>query len=876
MSHNLVNGITLGKYLSKFHNVSIEDELPTFKEYMSRVLILPLKKFETHLLSSKLKFRDQSYKKFLRLLAINLIKEQSQNILISGLPRIKVNTYFNNAKYNFTKSSFFMISELESDHWERIYQILGSGKFSDLLINCKGFLRKDKGYVQFFGDSISYTPREGAVEHNSIQKRSLLQKLNKRQSYWNFKLLNVSEVELCKEIFGSSIKGKRYNKIIYILKHIIRNDDKCRYNLMYRSMLCETDINFKDVSKNANSLQDIFSFIFSILGKILTIEAWGGEKNKKIIRKRIVDYIKLDSNGCLNIHEIMKDLQLKDFTWLGTTSNITSKQDFEIRKNLLKQYITWLFDSLLKKIVKAFWYITESTSGEILFFPRHVWHKISTLWLENYAKDNFIKTTLVGNEKYNYGKLKLVPKKNSFRLICVPVKRSTRLLTEKLSEYEQERQRIEFNVFKANTLRPIRLILIQKLNSKIETDVRFSVTATSNRVVANRMVDFRSRLLSLYDGKIPKLYMIKFDMKECYDRMNQKKLIEKVIGLFKDDPYQHKYYFKSFYKSDALLRIEKTKYKVETEFHKLNILSEDFDKLNKGIWSDKGKTLFFTRAQIIDECIQQIFGAKGFIEGTKSPDFKFYRRKQGIFQGFILSSIFCDILYSSMVADTFKFLWESELKEPFFFTRMVDDFLFLSTNKELYDKVSEIVNGQQLEKYGAFVNHEKTQQINHKEEANLDQTFQFVGLEIELSTLNFNKNYKDLGVLPTTRYRTFKTLLTFLRSSYCVRLHEYILKKDSDFIDSILSNINNLLEFTISSFKEAFKGINKIDQFNIANFCKFLVEIINETIKKYMIVNRTVENLDDLYDGLKECLIECLHEAQYVDVLKYLDSLELE
>lgn len=255
----------------------------------------------------------------------------------------------------------------------------------------------------------------------------------------------------------------------------------------------------------------------SYWGKLLSLEAWGGQENKTVLRKRIEEYLKLDSRGALHIHDIVKGLCLNDFLWLGTTPKVTSKQDFEIRQKLLQEYVQWLFTSLLRGIVRAFWYVAESTDGDILYFPRHIWHKISHLWLEMYSKDNFIKTELTSKDNYNYGMIKLIPKKNTFRLICVPSKRSPSLLQDKLTPHHQKDQDVKFNTYRANVLRPVRLILQKKLSERSQVDSCYSATAYSTQQIANNILAFKSELLQI-TPKMPKLYFVKFDMKECYDR----------------------------------------------------------------------------------------------------------------------------------------------------------------------------------------------------------------------------------------------------------------------------------------------------------------------------------------------------------------------
>lgn len=846
-----------------------EKELSSFRTFLSSVKVVPLDNEYKHRISAKLKFRND-YKKYVKLLVAELLKNKSGNVLISGLPKVR-RSNFQSGGLNLVYTSF-VVNELHTYNWKRVFEILGSTRMTDLLTNYKGFIVNKGNLIQIFGDRITYTEKSVTDLSKLISKSSLFHYRQFRPRYWEFDLLNLNPDELMSDVFGESTKAKRFRRIKFLLNTIIEKDQACKYHLIYQQLLLRNKtINPLKVCSNASSFHEVIQFVFVILGKLLSLEAWGGQGNKTILRKRVEEYLKLDSRGSMHIHDIVKGLRLNDYQWLGTTPKVTSKQDFEIRQKLLQDYVHWLFSTLLKEIIRAFWYVSETTDGEILFFPRHIWHKISQLWLETYSKDNFIRSALTGSESYNYGILELIPKKDTFRVICVPSKRSPHLLDTKLTPEQQKDQDIKFNIYRANVLRPVRLILQTKFNERSQIDTCYSTTAFSTQQIADRILAFKTKLLQKFPS-MPKLYFIKFDMKECYDRMNQKKLIEKVISLFRDDKSNTKYYYRTVGKMRLNLRQQSMKHFTASNLNDLDLLSKSPASDNKSIWVDTGKTIYLTRKEVISECIQQIFGAKCYIKDRKTHSLRFYRRKQGVFQGFSLLSIFCDILYSSMVADNFRFLWESDL--PFFFTRLVDDFLFISPAVEQYNKVLEVISDDRLQKYGAYVNNDKTQVIDF---ANSSKTLQFVGLEIEVDTLNLTTNYMRYCNLSTSTYRTFSDLLRYLKTAYTTRLHEYMLNCEKNAFSTVMRNVLDLLLFILSLFKRSFQRISNVDRFIPDKFNKYLWSIILLTLNKFESCNQTSDLLDDLLDNLLSTIAAVLaHGPQYKDIIKNLTKSILE
>ena len=148
-------------------------------------------------------------------------------------------------------------------------------------------------------------------------------------------------------------------------------------------------------------------------------------------------------------------------------------------------------------------------------------------------------------------------------------------------------------------------------------------------------------------------------MKECYDRLNQNALKESIAGIFKEDNENTTYHVREYGTLDEFLKLKRVRTLIETEVQNFNIIMNSKDEAEAGSRSygtkvDKVKTLSISKNKIIEVCHSQIEDATCLVK-NKEGQYDLFKRKRGVFQGFSLLGIFCDILYSTMVLKEFKF-----------------------------------------------------------------------------------------------------------------------------------------------------------------------------------------------------------------------------
>ena len=129
---------------------------------------------------------------------------------------------------------------------------------------------------------------------------------------------------------------------------------------------------------------------------------------------------------------------------------------------------------------------------------------------------------------------------------------------------------------------------------------------------------------------------------------------------------------------------------------------------------------------------------------------KFYRQKEGIPQGSVLSSLLCNYFYADLEAHHLQFLDTGDS----LLLRLIDDFLLITTERSHAKQFLQIMHNG-LPTYGVRVNPDKTLvnfevTVNDRKVPRLvcSRDFPYCGTFIDIKTLNITKDRerkKDLG-----------------------------------------------------------------------------------------------------------------------------------
>lgn len=205
-----------------------------------------------------------------------------------------------------------------------------------------------------------------------------------------------------------------------------------------------------------------------------------------------------------------------------------------------------------------------------------------------------------------------------------------------------------------------------------------------------------------------KLYFVKVDIQSCFDTIPQEKLLEVIRGIFAEDEYRIARHaeIKPPVNKQA---IASTKNPMK-KFLARAELAEEFgrfeDHAKAEVGSGRKKQTVF-----VDNVVHQFKETKGLLDlleehvqqNIVNIGNKFFRQKNGIPQGSVLSSILCNFFYGDLEKNKLSFT----LDDDGLLLRLIDDFLFVTLSKGNAEKFLKVMH-QGNPEYGAFVSIDKT------------------------------------------------------------------------------------------------------------------------------------------------------------------------
>lgn len=868
-----------GKYPELVGKVVFDDDASEYKKILYKLNIIESRCLASSVIAEK----DGSYIDLIDNIINYLVQKNSNNVIRNGY------TDFSGDVTN--KNVSFQVNQLKGRYWKTLYSRIGHHRVVDLILNSRCFVQNVQGvFVQLFGPQLT----------SSISRPLVLSKTKQLHKHGGSKsndltLLPENEIELLQEIYAKQnldLKKnvpKKYKKLCQLLTLMIQKDKRARYHSIFQKLIPEPRMSLKkNYLQLSCPIQYVIKFVLVVVGKVFPLSIWGTRQNKSTVIVHIVNFIKSGRYARISLDRVIEGIKISDIHWLGKTKEITSKQDHQNRQTLFSIFIKWLLEFFIGRLVAKFFYVCETTqfsesaTSGLLYYTHSTWNGISRKWLQVYIDNNLTDVTdkqtsseIENFERFNFGEIRLIPKKNDFRVLCVPIKKphppaNGMFLTRQ--EFDVQRKQYQSHLF--NFVMPLLQLISNKNRKNLELRLKFHARCYSMIDISTQISDFKRRLLEKNNGKLPELYMVKFDMKHCYDQLNQGKIMECFQRLFEVDEDDSAYYIRrieEYYDFRQLNKKLRALIKDHTNIEELNIFDSSNPEThanNKHVLVDKNITRKLTKSQILDIIRGQV------LHSTMKIGNRFYQRKQGVFQGFPLLATFCDMVYNSLVDDHFQFLLSSPIDS--LLLRLVDDFLFMSTDKAQCKLVYDTLNGDIVQEYGAFMNTEKSSWVNF-DDSTKPELVKFVGLTIDTGKLEITRGLESSAPISLASKHSFKNAFKMLQDSFILRLKPSLLDLNLVSDISLIFNFSVILNSIMEAFTLNFKRISHCDQIESTSLKVFLISLLNISLERYYSANSCSTHFNLLTKEFKKCIIHNLRKKNKIfdESITWLDEINI-
>ncbi|CCH40767.1 Telomerase reverse transcriptase [Wickerhamomyces ciferrii] len=623
---------------------------------------------------------------------------------------------------------------LKGRTWRRLHSVVGNDSMCYLLLNFDCFVVNSYGIHQIFGRKLSI--------RNFNSKNYNLNEINLNSSLYT----NIGDVSKMnpiphskKEFFQAVFKDEfdnnaNYSKLLSkhkpfssIISKIQCNHKSISYfNIL--SNICNNKGHESHNVQNTVSKSAVFKFCTIVFEKVFPVETYGSKQNKKVILRNLGLLIMGKKGDNIKDYHLMKNISLKHICWLGKGPGLKwNKQDFQKRYKLFKDFQVWLFNYFFCRLLGSFFHITNiSSSKELLYYVHLTWGKISRPFVNQYKTEllSKLEDTEPSYDDGLYTKLTVMPKKNdSFRAINKPLKGN------------DVQSRDNYMIFLQKKIKPTRHILAHLRMSKESPYPKLA----SSRDIPLILKDYKNKVGTKYEG----IYYLKFDVKDCYDNLPK----DLIFKLSKQLVETNKIYFVNHYEEQNMSSSVKRRRRHFT-MESITPQMEGDRHSFRSIQTGSGATYSMGGDEILSIIENQLDSSYTII-GKNT-----YRRREGIFQGLHLSSVFCDIVYDEMIECEF-----SDVTKPnSLILRLADDFLILSTDKSALLKFqSKVENG--FPDFGAVINKEKTFTNLHNK---WESKFTFCGFDIDIDDFKITKTFEDIHILNTESHKALTRKLLWI------------------------------------------------------------------------------------------------------------------
>jgi telomerase reverse transcriptase len=488
----------------------------------------------------------------------------------------------------------------------------------------------------------------------------------------------------------------------------------------------------------------VSAFCRAVIRTVLPGNALGkgadGGHNLVILLGQVDRFVRMRKYESLSLHEVFQNLRINCISWLGPpTVSLKAKlsqSDRTKRMEVFLELLYYIFDSILVPLIRSHFYVTESNvhRNHLFYFRHDVWRIVSEPSLTDLRFTMFQGLPARDLREARHSRLlghsqvRLLPKEIGARPI---INLRRRLMVNKNGK-QVASQNVNSRLMPCfATLNYERSLQPQKLGAAL-----FSIAEAHQRLRNFRQV---------VSGSTKRLYFVKMDVKSCFDTIPQDGVVQMVQGLLSEHRYQIGKHAE-LKPTDGRWSTSGLERPLASFPHSArptktppglsdSMLSQLAQKRSRTVFVDLWDSRSWearSLLKLLQEHVQR---------NVVTIERRFFRQKQGIPQGSVLSSLLCNFFYGAFENSCLGFLDPGES----LLLRLIDDFLLITTNQDHARRFTRVmVDGNST--YGIAVNPKKSLanfevNINGFKVPRLhgSEIFPYCGMAINVNNLEISK-----------------------------------------------------------------------------------------------------------------------------------------
>lgn len=578
----------------------------------------------------------------------------------------------------------------------------------------------------------------------------------------------------------------------------------------------------------------VSAFCRMAITHLLPSDAFGvgpdGAQNHQHIMMSIDKFVQMRRFESMTLHRVVQGLRVKSIPWLclpGKEGSKLSKSDHSKRLELLHEFVYYVFDSVLIPLIRANFYVTESSAhrNRLFYFRQDVWRKLSEPSLTG------LKLNMYSNIKPHQARQKLQCRTLGYSHIrLLPKDQGARPITNlRRRQWKIVSGRRMLGTSINNQLAQLFSVLNYE---RYQDPAPLGSAMFSVADLHGRLTKFKSA-----NPQGSPLFFVKVDIQSCFDSIPQDQLLAIARGVFSNPSYRTTKHTElkcldGIGKDECgTLRrryIGSARSADDTAVFSEMAANAVADRKRRVVFADTGNQRLIPKSAML-RLLHEHVGDNIVKMGKKHM-----RQIKGIPQGSVLSSLLCSYFFGAFERDRLGFL----KSESSMLLRLIDDFLLITRDAQVAKRFLEVMSSGD-KKYGIVVNAEKSLvnfdvSVKGHRIPRLcgERFFPYCGMGIEMKTLELQKQrektdaYVNNTLTVETSSRPGMTLRRKVLASLKLQMHAMLL-------DMSLNSRQQVISTLLGNFTEASMKMHQyMVQMGRGAYCsqKFVRTLIEELV----------------------------------------------
>ncbi|XP_055003451.1 telomerase reverse transcriptase [Sorex araneus] len=486
----------------------------------------------------------------------------------------------------------------------------------------------------------------------------------------------------------------RYWRMRPLFHELLANHARCPYRALLRAHcpVPTTDAGPRpllQLLRQHSPRWQVYALLRACLRRLVPSRLWGSRHNERRFLRTVKKFVSLDKCARLTAQELMWKMRVRDCAWLHARPGVrcVPAPEHRRREAILACLLGWLLDTYVVALLRAFFYVTETTfqKNRLFFYRKCVWNELQSIGMRQHLVRAQLRRMSAAEVRQfraarpalPTSRLRFLPKANGLRPI---------ISSGSVAPHLASRMRTLFGALNYKRVQHPSLL-------------GASVLGLDDILRAWRPFALRQRS----QDPAPQLWFVKVDVTGAYDTLPQDKLVQVVARALgpRDGTYcERRYAVVQGGPHGRARRAFKTH--VSTLADLQPYLSQFVQQLQEA--GSLRDAVLVEQSFSLNEASGHLFDL--FLHLLRNHVIRvrnrYYVQCQGVPQGSVLSTLLCSLCYGHMEETLFAGTPHDGL-----LLRLVDDFLLVTPHlTQAKAFLRTLLSG--VPEYGCTANPQKT------------------------------------------------------------------------------------------------------------------------------------------------------------------------